>query len=72
METNRRISIPRRRCDIDMVSHEIRTPLNAIIGFSQLISIDSSASNETKQQAKIIESAAWKLFDFIQVYFKDE
>lgn len=46
------------------VSHEFRTPLGAILGFSQLISIESG-DNEVKSNARVIEHAGDHLLSLI-------
>ncbi len=44
---------------MDRMSHELRTPMNAILGFAQLLSLDSSnplTESQKQQIGKIIES----------------
>ena len=47
------------------MSHEIRTPLNAILGFSQLLLIDSSFPKEQFEMVQAIETAGNHLLDVI-------
>jgi len=47
------------------MSHEIRTPLNAILGFSQLLLIDSHLSKEQYEMLQAIEHAGNHLLDVI-------
>lgn len=47
------------------MSHEIRTPMNAIIGFSQLISKDTSLSEEHKRNLEIINRSSEHLLELI-------
>jgi photoactive yellow protein len=44
------------------VSHELRTPLNAVLGFSQMLLVDASASPAQRKQAEHIHKAGqWLL-----------
>lgn len=47
------------------MSHELRTPLNAILGFSQLMSRDTSLNYEQKQNLDIINRAGEHLLNLI-------
>ncbi len=47
------------------MSHELRTPLNAILGFSQVISRDSSLSTEHQQHLEIISRSGEHLLSLI-------
>jgi two-component system, sensor histidine kinase and response regulator len=47
------------------MSHELRTPLNAILGFTQVMSRDSSLSTKHQQQLGIINRAGEHLLDLI-------
>ncbi|MBW4491547.1 MAG: response regulator [Oscillatoria princeps RMCB-10] len=47
------------------MSHELRTPLNAIIGFSQIMSRDSSLSGEHQKNLEIINRAGEHLLCLI-------
>ncbi|HAX78562.1 MAG TPA: hybrid sensor histidine kinase/response regulator [Cyanobacteria bacterium UBA11372] len=47
------------------MSHELRTPLNAILGFSQVMSGDSSISSENRQYLDIIERSGQHLLKLI-------
>jgi len=47
------------------MSHELRTPLNAILGFSQLLSRNSSLSQEQQQQLSIINNSGEHLLNLI-------
>ena len=47
------------------MSHEIRTPLNAILGFSQLLLIDSNFPKEQFEMVQAIETAGNHLLDVI-------
>jgi two-component system sensor histidine kinase/response regulator len=47
------------------MSHELRTPLNAILGFTQVMSHDSSLSTKHQQHLTIINRAGEHLLDLI-------
>ena len=47
------------------MSHELRTPLNAILGFTQIMSRDSTLSSENKQNLTIINRAGEHLLNLI-------
>ncbi|MEW8229552.1 MAG: YfiR/HmsC family protein [Candidatus Thiodiazotropha endolucinida] len=47
------------------MSHELRTPLNAILGFSQLMSRDSSASSTQQENLSIINRSGKHLLQMI-------
>jgi two-component system sensor histidine kinase/response regulator len=47
------------------MSHELRTPLNAILGFTQVMSRDSSLSTKHQQHLGIINRAGEHLLDLI-------
>ncbi|MBW4496031.1 MAG: response regulator [Oscillatoria princeps RMCB-10] len=47
------------------MSHELRTPLNAILGFTQVMSADTSLSAQNHQQLKIINGAGSHLLELI-------
>ena len=47
------------------MSHEIRTPLNSIVGFSQVLSDNFGASNETKEFADIISKNSQDLLRLV-------
>ncbi len=47
------------------MSHELRTPLNAILGFSQLMSRDTSLKREHKQHLEIINNSGEHLLSLI-------
>ncbi len=47
------------------MSHELRTPLNAILGFTQLLSRDSSLQTEQKEQINIITKSGEHLLSLI-------
>lgn len=47
------------------MSHELRTPLNAILGFTQIMSRDSSLSLEHQQNLRIINRAGEHLLELI-------
>nr|WP_235656192.1 ATP-binding protein [Fischerella thermalis] len=47
------------------MSHELRTPLNAILGFTQIMSRDSTLSSENKQNLAIINRAGEHLLNLI-------
>lgn len=51
------------------MSHELRTPLNAIIGFSDILSKDSSASVKYQEYGKIIQASGYHLLDIIESIF---
>jgi PAS domain S-box-containing protein len=52
---------------LSRMSHELRTPLNAVLGFAQLLQMDTSAPLSAQQQAKLqhIESAGAHLLAMI-------
>ena len=50
---------------LSSMSHELRTPLNAIMGFSQLIEIDTEASDTNRKHARRIYSAGRHLLELI-------
>ena len=47
------------------MSHELRTPLNAILGFTQVMSRDSSLSDENIKNLKIINRSGQHLLELI-------
>ncbi|MEL6232086.1 MAG: response regulator [Cyanobacteria bacterium J06627_3] len=47
------------------ISHELRTPLNAILGFTQLMSEDSSLSSDHSHALDIIDASGSHLLDLI-------
>jgi PAS domain S-box-containing protein len=47
------------------MSHELRTPLNAILGFTQVMSCDSSLKTEHQQNLEIINRAGSHLLELI-------
>jgi two-component system sensor histidine kinase/response regulator len=47
------------------MSHELRTPLNAILGFTRLISRDSSISSEYRQYLEIVNRSGEHLLELI-------
>ena len=52
---------------LSRMSHELRTPLNAVIGFAQLLRIDSGRSSTTQQLERVghIENAAAHLLALV-------
>ncbi len=50
---------------IATMSHELRTPLNAILGFSELMSLDESATEKQKETLNIINSSGAHLLTMI-------
>ena len=52
---------------LSRMSHELRTPLNAMLGFTQLLDIDSTAPLTPRQRARTaqIQQAGWHLLDMI-------
>ncbi|MCX7067066.1 MAG: response regulator [Methylococcales bacterium] len=50
---------------IATMSHELRTPLNAILGFSELMSMDSSATTSQKDTLAIINRSGAHLLSMI-------
>ena len=48
------------------MSHELRTPLNAILGFSQILSIDSSISEDNNKYINNILKSGWHLLDLVE------
>ena len=47
------------------MSHELRTPMNAVIGFSQLLSLDESLSKDQKESVSYIHSSGSHLLSLI-------
>jgi signal transduction histidine kinase/DNA-binding NarL/FixJ family response regulator len=47
------------------VSHELRTPLNGILGFTQILQINSSITDKQKQGLKVIEQCGNFLLNLI-------
>jgi signal transduction histidine kinase/ActR/RegA family two-component response regulator len=47
------------------MSHELRTPLNAVIGYAQLLGIDSQVSEDGRQQTREIEQAGRHLLALV-------
>lgn len=47
------------------LSHEIRTPLNAIVGFSELLSLDSNQTPEQKEYTSIIMNSSNQLLSIV-------
>ncbi len=50
---------------ISTMSHELRTPLNAILGFSELMSLDSTATPKQKETLGIINRSGAHLLNMI-------
>jgi PAS domain S-box-containing protein len=52
---------------LSRVSHELRTPLNAMLGYAQLLMLDSDFSLGTEQRERVarIETAGWHLVRLI-------
>jgi signal transduction histidine kinase/ActR/RegA family two-component response regulator len=52
---------------LSRMSHELRTPLNAMLGFAQVMGIDSLNPLNKTQQARVdqIQQAGWHLLDMI-------
>lgn len=51
------------------MSHELRTPLNAIIGFSQLIELEDSLSEEGQEFTNIINKSGQHLLSLVESLF---
>lgn len=51
---------------VPLLSYELRTPINAIIGFSNLLSIDDFEKVEIQQFSEIIKENAIHLFSVIE------
>ena len=51
---------------ISGVSHDIRTPLSVIMGYAQRIASDSTASNNVRQEAEIVQAQSAKIKDLVQ------
>ncbi|MBF0621284.1 MAG: PAS domain S-box protein [Magnetococcales bacterium] len=47
------------------MSHELRTPLNAVLGFSQLMSRDSSVTESQQRNLVVIQRSGYHLLDLI-------
>lgn len=54
-----------RESFIANMSHEIRTPMNAILGFSEIVSSDTTLPAKTKQKIKTIHSSANNLLSIL-------
>jgi signal transduction histidine kinase/ActR/RegA family two-component response regulator/integral membrane sensor domain MASE1 len=52
---------------LSRISHELRTPLNAVLGFAQVMEMDTSASLPASQRRRVqqIQQAGWHLLDMI-------
>ncbi len=52
---------------LSRMSHELRTPLNAVLGFAQVMELDSHAPLPAPQQQRLrqIQQAGWHLLDMI-------
>ncbi len=52
---------------LSRMSHELRTPLNAMLGFTQLLEMDSEDSLSAKQRSRTaqIQQAGWHLLEMI-------
>ena len=51
---------------ISGVSHDIRTPLSMIMGYAQRIASDSTASDNVRQAAEIVQAQSAKIKDLVQ------
>ena len=51
---------------ISGVSHDIRTPLSMMMGYAQRIASDSTASDNIRQEAEIIQTQSAKIKDLVQ------
>lgn len=51
---------------ISGVSHDIRTPLSMIMGYAQRIVCDSTAGDNVRQEAEIIQRQSAKITDLVQ------
>lgn len=60
--------------DLARLSHELRTPLNAVIGFAQLLEVDSRPplTAEQRERARAIQKAAWTLLSRIEALLSPE
>lgn len=47
------------------MSHEIRTPMNAILGYAQILSLDTDIPEEHKETLQAIESSGHHLLDLL-------
>lgn len=52
---------------LSRMSHELRTPLNAVLGFAQVMELDTSAPLPASQRHRVqqIQQAGWHLLDMI-------
>lgn len=52
---------------LSRMSHELRTPLNAVLGFAQVMELDTSAPLPPSQRRRVqqIQQAGWHLLDMI-------
>lgn len=52
---------------LSRMSHELRTPLNAVLGFAQVMELDSSAPLPASQRHRVqqIQQAGWHLLEMI-------
>ncbi len=73
-ERTHELSIAKREAEVanlakseflSSMSHELRTPMNAILGFSQLMTIDDSLTSEQKNNAQVIFKAGNHLLKLI-------
>jgi hypothetical protein len=63
-----------RGTDLARLSHELRTPLNAVIGFAQLLEVDSRPplTAAQRERARAIQTAAWTLLSRIEALLEPE
>lgn len=50
---------------LSTIQHELRTPLNSIMGFSEIMSLDDSLSEENKEYINLINESGQKLLNII-------
>ncbi len=66
LNLKRSLEIDQLKTDLLVLfAHETRTPLNGIIGGSDLLLLDESLDESTKQTVQLISESGHRLFDFI-------
>jgi two-component system, OmpR family, phosphate regulon sensor histidine kinase PhoR len=55
---------------ISLMSHELRTPLTSINGFSELMAIDETLSDESREFVQIISSESQRMSKMIDTFLK--
>jgi two-component system phosphate regulon sensor histidine kinase PhoR len=55
---------------ISLMSHELRTPLTSINGFSELMAVDETISDESREFVQIIASESQRMSKMIDTFLK--